>query len=122
MEKTADASTIFESHERIADAYGLAFRSIEGNMAVQPDHTLSTAEMWQYTITKGNIPVASVSVAAASKGKYGFGTWEIRSAEAVTEHLKIEATDYDITVPAGSVVSVNGRVLNEQFLSILSSL
>ena len=117
MEKTADASTIFESPERIADAYGLAFRSIEGNMAVQPDHTLSTAELWQYTITKGNIPVASVSVAAASEGKYGFRTWELRFAEAVTEHLTIEATDYDITVPAGSVVSVNGRVLGEQFLS-----
>lgn len=117
VEKTAASSTIFESPERIADAYGLAFQSIDGDMAVQPDHSSSTAELWQYTITKGNIPVASVSVAAASKGKYGFGTWEIRSVEAVTEYLKIEATDYDITVPAGSVVSVNGRVLNEQFLS-----
>ena len=117
MEKTAAASTFFESPDRIAEAYSLAFRGVAGNMTVQPDHSSSTAELWQYTIIKGNIPIASVSVAAAPKGKYGFGTWEIRSVEAVTEYLKIEATDYDITVPAGSVVSVNGRVLNEQFLS-----
>lgn len=117
MEKTAAASTFFESPDRIAEAYSLAFRGAAGNMTVQPDHSSSTAELWQYTIIKGNIPIASVSVAAAPKGKYGFGTWEIRSVEAATEYLKIEATDYDITVPAGSVVSVNGRVLNEQFLS-----
>ena len=117
MEKTAASSTVFESPERIADAYCLAFRSMGGDIAVQSDHTSSTAEMWQYTITKGNIPIASVSVASESEGKYGFRVWEIHSADVISEHLAIEAADYDITVPSGSIVSVNGRVLDELFLS-----
>lgn len=120
-EKATASSTVLESPERIAEAYCLAMQNIDGDITVVPDHTSSTSEMWRYTIAKGNTPVASVDVASASEGKYGFRNWQIDSVHAVTEYLAIQATDYSITVPAGSVVSVNGHRLTEDFLSDTSA-
>ena len=116
-ENVMQLSTVLESADRVADAYIQAACQLDGEIGVFPDHASSTADLWQYFIVKNDTPIATVSVKAESGGKYGFTSWRVDSAFAITEHLPVASSDYEIIVPKDSAVTVNGHVLDSRYIS-----
>lgn len=109
-------ATVFESPEKAADAYCRAIMSIPGDVDVYPDLTSSTLDVWKYTVAKGDVPIASVSVVGDGDGKYNFQTWRVDSCDLITDSIPVSAIDYDILVPVDSTVTVNGHTLDGQYL------
>ena len=109
-------SNPYETPERIAAAFWETINNLDGSIHVEPDHTVSTANTRIFSIIKGNILIGSVSVTEDESGKYDFTTWRVVDSSAVTEFLSGFQADYEISVPAGSAVTVNGVAVDEQYL------
>lgn len=74
-----------------------------------------SAETPVYTVDAGGVSFARVELCGARDGSFGFTQWEVKS---VTAALDMEsAGKIKITAPSDAAVSVNGIVLDEEYIT-----
>lgn len=71
----------------------------------------------QYIVSAGDTKVARVSLSAKTKNDSDFDVWTFDSIN-ISEYLVniIETKDYTVTVPEGTVVTVNGKEISDTYL------
>ena len=112
LKKNADKINCLEDFDNLVEDYTA---SLDGKKISYVYDAASTADSPKYNITADGTVVAKVTMEKDGKGAFGLTKWKVGKLD-VTSFIP-GAKSYNILVPEGSTVTVNGTVLDESYIT-----
>ncbi|MBR3003864.1 MAG: hypothetical protein IKH67_02195 [Lachnospiraceae bacterium] len=112
LKKNSDKINCLEDFDNLVTDYAA---SLEGKKISYVYDAASTAEEPRYNITADGTLVGKVTMVKDGKGAFGLTKWKVGKLD-ITSFIP-GAKSYNILVPEGSTVTVNGTQLDESYIT-----